>query len=266
MAVVEQQDTFNPNSQNDEGEEAWMKELTEEERGGLQKEGFLDKEGKAKGPVPESHPTKLGRKVKEMGERLGKLDSLEEKLNQLMNMNLELSTKLQENRTPASTSSSTEEEIPEHIKEVIPYVRRELSKEQNERESANKKYFDDYVANVKKTRGDVDEELHKEVVNELLETNFRAYKKIYGDPVIDAQTNYDLAVANILKKQRSGKRTAPNVHGDKETAPLGLSSNSRNSVEPPKRVEPDEFAGKFLRAIGAKVDDEWVQESLRNAK
>jgi hypothetical protein len=265
MAVVEHQDTLEPNSQNDGGDDAWMQDLTSEEKTGLQKEGLLDKDGKAKGPVPENHPTKLGRKVKEMGERLSKIDSLEDKLNQLMTMNQELSTRLQESR-PATRTTEDADEVPEHIREVLPYVKKELSREQHETDTKNRKYYDDYVATVSKPREDVDKELHDAVVDELLTSNFRAYKKVTGDPSVDAQTNYDLAVARILKAQRAGKKTAPNVKGDRQNAPLGLSSGSANDLQPVKKAEPDEFARKFIRAIGAKDDDDWVQESLRSAK
>jgi hypothetical protein len=264
MAVVESTEVLDQNSQ-DDGDDTWMKDLTEPEKLGLQKEGLLDKDGNAKAPVPENHPTKLGRKVKEMGERLGRLDSLEEKLNQLMTMNQDLSTRLQENRQPAPREEESDE-VPEHIKEALPYLKKELNREQAAADKAKTDYIDKYMELVRKSRTDVDEELHKAVVNELLETNFRNYKKISGDPTYDANTNYDLAVATITKRERAGKRVAPNVRGDRENAPLGLSSTSRNAVEPVKKIEPDEFAKKFIRSIGAKEDDEWVQESLRSAK
>jgi len=267
MAVVEQQERLDPNSEQDGGDD-WMKDLTEPERQGLQKEGLLDKDGNPKAPVPENHPTKLGRKVKEMGERLGKLDSIESQLaqlSQMMTANQELLTKTQEARRSVQ-SEQLDEEVPEHIKEALPYLKKELNREQAQADKAKTDYIDKYMDLVRKPRADVDEELHKEVVNELLDTNFRNYKKISGDPTYDANTNYDLAVATVLKRARSGKKAAPNVRGDRENAPLGLSSTSRNTVEPVKKIEPDEFARKFIRSIGAKEDDEWVQESLRSAK
>jgi hypothetical protein len=253
MAVVEKEASL-VDSPKDDPDDDWTSELTgTEPKETPPKEGEPKKEG-----VPEDHPTKLGRKVKELTENFSNFQS---RMEAMLAKQEELLTSRY--TTPAPSPSQTvEDEVPEHVKEALPYIRAELSREQK----ATQDYFDKYTSTVKKSREDIDEELHKEVVNELLEANFRNYKKISGDPTYDAQTNYDLAVASILKKQRRGQATRPNVRGDQETSPRGLSSSSTNSIVPPKKVEPDEFAKKFLHSIGAKDEDEWVQESLRNAK
>jgi hypothetical protein len=123
-------------------------------------------------------------------------------------------------------------------------------------------YQDAYLATVRIAPGDVDKDLHAEVLKELVETNWQDYKKITGDPAQDARLNYDRGLAKVLKKRHAESAAAPNVRGDQKNAPTGLSSGSRVEGPPKKKIELDEFAKKYIAAYGSKEDDEWVQESL----
>jgi len=128
------------------------------------------------------------------------------------------------------------------------------------------KYATDYIKAVQRGFGETDEELHNAVVKELTEINFRNYNKHTGNPLADAQINYDRAVATILRRQRTPSRGTPNVHGDRPNAPTDVSSASRLDGPPEKKIELDEYSRKFLKAIGAKEDDPWVIESLKGSK
>lgn len=262
MAVVDSQQRLEPNSDKDGGNDNWEEELTALDGKTPESDSATPK----KDGVPEDHPTKLGRKVKELTEEFS---SIKSRLDQFLTQQQEVLSRTQERRvesTERPAQPAEDDDIPEHIKEVLPYVKRELTRDQEKSEKAKQGWLDSYINAVRKPNPEVDEELHKAVVDELLDKNFRAYKRITDDPVYNAQVNYDLAVASILKRQRKGAAAKPNVKGDQENPPLGLSSSSSNVVNPVKKVEPDEFAKKFLRAVGAKEDDPWVQESLRNAK
>jgi len=213
----------------------------------------------AKTTVPDDHPTKLGRRVSRMEERMtdmfDRLDTL------MVKLDTGVPTRMPNYEAPMET-----EEVPEHIKETVVAVKKELAKETQREEEMQRKYADGYIKAVQKGFGDVDEELHNAVVKELLETNFRNYKKATGDPTADAQINYDRAVAAILRRQRASSKIAPNVRGDKPNAPTEVSSALHLDGPPERKIELDEYSRKFLKAIGAKEDDPWVLESLKGVK
>jgi len=206
----------------------------------------------AKPEVPEDHPTKLGRKVK----------YLEDSLTTVLNKFDTLMSRFEERGQPGVPAPAHEEpgQVPTYVRETVEY----LSKQQKVEQEQQRKYADGYIAAVRKGEDDIDDDVHAAVEQELLETNFRLYEKHTGDPVRDARLNYNIALAKILKQRTS--KGKPNVKGDQETSPTKLSSNSSNAEPAVKLVEPDEHAAKFIRAMGAKIDDPWVQESLRNAK
>lgn len=210
----------------------------------------------AKSTVPDDHPTKLGRRVSKMEERMtdmfDKIDSLMGKLDHGIPQ-----------RVPEYSTSMEYDEVPEHVKETVTAVKKELAKEAAREQEMQQKYATNYIKAVQRGFGDVDEELHNTVVKELTETNFRNYKKHTGDPIADAEINYTAAIAAVLRRQRTVGKVAPNVHGDKPHAPTDVSSHSRLDGPPEKKIELDEYSRKFLRAIGAKEDDPWVLESLK---
>jgi hypothetical protein len=211
---------------------------------------------RATSTVPDDHPTKLGRRVSRMEERLtdvfDKLDVL------IGKMDRGVPTRMPEYVAPAE-----HDEIPEHVKETVAAVKKELARDSQRDQEMQQRYATDYIRAVQRGFGESDEELHNAVVKELTETNFRNYKKHTGDPLSDAQINYDLAIGAILKRQRAASKVAPNVRGDKPNAPTDLSSTTRLEGPPVKKIELDEYSRKFLAAVGAKEDEPWVLESLK---
>jgi hypothetical protein len=208
--------------------------------------------------VPDDHPTKLGRRVSNMEARmadmLDKFDTLIGKF---------------DNGIPTREAQNSdlgyvplEDDTPDHVKETVVAVKRELARDAQREQETQQKYAEKYIKAVQGGFGDSDEELHNAVVKELLETNFRNYGKHTGNPARDAQLNYEMATAAILRRQRVGQRPIPNVHGDRQNASTELSSSTRLGEPPLKKVELDEFSRKFLKAVGAKEDDPWVLESL----
>jgi len=211
----------------------------------------------AQSTVPDDHPTKLGRRVSKMEERMMEMIDRFDTL--MVKMEPGLPTRIPE-------YEAAQEDIPEHVKETVVAVRKELAKESQREREMQQKYAVDYIKAVQKGYGSTDEELHNAIVKELTETNFQNYKKITGNPLEDAQINYDRAAAGILRRQRAASKVAPNVRGDRENPPTDLSSSSRLDAPPERKIELDEFSRKFLRAIGAKEDEPWVLESLKGGK
>ena len=202
-------------------------------------------------PVPEDHPTKLGRKVK----------VLEDSIYQLLDK-FDTMLALQE-RGPAPRMDLPDDD-PEVDKLVNKTEQRILDK-QRRTEEARQKYTTAYVRAVRSGFGE-DDELHQEIVKELLEANYADYPKHSENPARDAQVNYEMALGRILRRQRKTAQAKPNVQGDRPSAPTAVSSGSSNAAVPKPKIEPDETAAKFLKAMGVSPDEDWVQESLRNAK
>lgn len=265
MAVVEQQMTsLDASNSVDDGEE-WRENLglgasAEGSPSGEATPQGSPGEPKPKEPTPDDHPTKLGRRVSRMEEVLG---GLSDRFDTLF-------TKLDEDRRGTRRDSSLnnpqvpqDEDLPEHVRETVELVeRRRATREQQERVN-KQQYSETYLKAAKGIHNDdVDEDLHREVLKELTEVNYQSYMMVTGNPQQDAKINYGLALANTLNRQRLGKKTAPNVRGDRNTAPTDISSGSHMSPPSRKPVELDEFSRKYLGSLGAKEDDEWVQKSL----
>lgn len=200
-------------------------------------------------PVPDDHPTKLGRKVKQ----------LEDTMYQVLDR---FDSFLAMQDRPARLDIT--EDDPE-VDKLVSKTEQRLLDKQRRAEEARQKYTSAYVRAVRSGFGE-DEDLHQEVVKELLETNYADYPRHSDNPAKDAQINYELGIARVLRRQRKTAQARPNVQGDKPTAPTAVSSGSTNPAMPKPRIEPDEPSAKFLRAIGVNPDEEWVQESLKNAK
>jgi hypothetical protein len=201
---------------------------------------------KPKEPVPEDHPTKLGRRVSKMEEMMsGFLDRFDSFM-----------VKMEEQRqVPRATTQREpeEDEVPDHIREAAEYVERRQAKREQARLAAQQTYSKAYLRAVRKGfEEDIEEDLHKEIVKELTETNYQNYMKHSGEPEEDARLNYGLAMATVLKRQRSGVRKPPNVRGDKEHAPTEVSSSTHIGEVPKKEVELDEFSSKFLNSLDPK--------------
>ena len=199
-----------------------------------------------KAPVPEDHPTKLGRRVSKMEEAM---TSFLERFDSFMG-------KLEENRRSPSLSQTREpadEEVPDHIREAAEYVERRAARKQQAERQAQQRYAGDYLRAVRRGfEDDLEPELHKEIVRELTETNFQAYLKHSGDPENDARINYGLALAAVLKRQRRGAQGKPNVRGDQKTAPTDVSTGTHMGEPLKKEIELDPWATKFLATLDPK--------------
>jgi hypothetical protein len=208
----------------------------------------------APAPVPDDHPTKLGRRVKQMEEHLDLvLDRLEALASQ----------QIAPPQAAPQSFNDPELDDPELRRLEERLERRRMEKEQKQL-SMSQRYVQDYLRVVNRgSGGDVDEELHEAVVKELTEVNPGSYPKHTGDAGRDGKINYELALAKLLRQQRVAAKNRPNVQGDKRNAPLDLSSTSRLGDVPVKKIELDEFAKKFVRSLGLAEDDPWVQESLQ---
>lgn len=111
-----------------------------------------------------------------------------------------------------------------------------------------------------------DKELHAEVEREL-KTNVHKYLRHTGNPYHDADINYRIAKAEVLAQRYENLKSKPNVKGDRSMPPTGVTATAgRSEPPPPPKVELDEYARKFIDRMGASVDDEWVQASLKRTK
>ena len=201
-------------------------------------------------PVPDDHPSKLGRKVSKMEEKmdgfLTRFDSFLAKM------------EARDESRPVSFSDPPDD-TPDYVRETVTYLEKKQAKERE----LNRAYEDAYVKAINAgVDDDVDADLHKEIVKELLDTNFNSYMRVTRHPEQDANINYRLAMASILKNRRKVQTSAPNVRGDNPTAPTDVSSRSSTTGPAPKKIVLDEFAQKFVKSIGASEDDEWVQTAV----
>jgi len=104
-------------------------------------------------------------------------------------------------------------------------------------------------------------DMHTEIEQELL-TNvgeYPTYSK-FSDPAGDAQKNY-MKAENKLLKQRLGAKPQPNVRGG-QSAPTGVSANTRINAPLRAPIKLDEYASKFVKHLGEAEDSEWVQTSV----
>jgi len=201
-------------------------------------------------PVPDDHPSKLGRKVSKMEE---KMDGFLTRFDSFL---AKMETR-DDNRSDSFDTAP--DETPDYVKETVTYLKKEQAKERE----LNRQYEDLYVKAINAgVDDDVDEDLHKEIVKELLDTNFGSYVRVTRHPEQDANINYRLAMGSILKNRRKVQSGAPNVRGANPTAPTDVSSRSSMTSPAPKKVALDEFAQKFIKSIGASEDDEWVQAAV----
>jgi hypothetical protein len=123
-------------------------------------------------------------------------------------------------------------------------------------------YTRDYVRAVK-SLSYMNPEFHNEIEKELLASDTR-YNSHSGfiKPSYDAEANYNIAEAKILKRKlKEAKGEVTVTRGDNSLA-TGVTVTSTNATTGKKKVELDEDAKKFLRGMGEKEDAEWVQDSV----
>jgi hypothetical protein len=123
-------------------------------------------------------------------------------------------------------------------------------------------YANRYVHGIK-SMSYMNNEMHAEIENELL-TNTNEYPTYtkFNDPIYDAKENYLRAENKLLKQKLVGAQVPkPNVRGG-SNIPSGVSTTTRINATPKATVKLDEYASKFVRAMGESEDSDWVQKSV----
>lgn len=216
-------------------------------------------------PADNAERSQLGRRLKRVEESLGTLSSLQTKLDKIAELMEPRAAGYDSFTTPPGTGPS--EEMPQYINTPEDFERYERIKRQKE-EAVYERYRQGYVGTVK-ARGLRDPstppDLHAEIEKELLVTgvNNPKYARHTGHPMRDAEINYGLAKAEVLSRRYAQDSTRPNVRGDRANPPSGVTAATRVAGSPAQKVELDEYARKFVSAIGKSPEDEWVQNSLK---
>lgn len=199
------------------------------------------KELKAKEPVPEDHPTKLGRRVSGLETTLAE-----------MNQKLDAFFSRSEIRDRETTK--TDGELPEIIstpEDVIKVNRFQRKKEQEEQEAYSRNYLNTF-----KSFGSRDPEFYPEIYDEMVK-NFNI--RYSDDPRNDARVNYAEAKAAILSKKYAPLK--PNVKDKKSEIPTDLGIESRETSTSSQTVHLDDLAQDFVKSTGMK--EESIKEALK---
>lgn len=216
-------------------------------------------------PTDNTERSQLGRRLKRVEESLGTLASLQNKLDKIAELMEPRTAGYDSYAAPRDTGPS--EEMPQYINTPEDFERYERIKRQKE-EAVYERYKQGYVGTVK-ARGLRDPstppDLHAEIEKELLVTgvNNPKYARHTGHPMRDAEINYGLAKAEVLSRRYTQDVNRPNVRGDRANPPSGVTAATRVAGSPAQKVELDEYARKFVSAIGKSPEDEWVQNSLK---
>lgn len=219
------------------GEEELKSSILEEEK----KE---DKE-KIKEPVPEDHPTKLGRRVKGLETTLSEMN---QKLDNFFS------------RFDARDRETIREEtgLPEIIStpEDVIKVNRYMKKKEQEEEIKDKENFSRNYLNDFKSLGSRDSELYPEIYDEMIK-NFNI--RYSDDPKNDARVNYAEAKAALLSRKFAPVK--PNIKGKKPEIPIDLGIESKETPISSESVHLDDFAQDFAKSTGMK--EESIKEALK---
>jgi hypothetical protein len=151
-------------------------------------------------------------------------------------------------------------------KDVEKYMEKREAEKARKDSEQRLKYGQDYIRAIKDFRisnPDIyNPDLHMEIEKELTDMaqeNWRSYKthSNFADATKDAAINYAKAEANIVKRNVG----VPNVRGG-VTGATGLTTATRETASSVPKVELDEYSKKFLNAVEANEDTDWVKESL----
>ena len=202
--------------------------------------------------------SRLGRRLSKFEQEFSELKtkmSVLDKLDSFMSQQQQMQYRQPEPQRPVVD----DEPLPEFITTPEDFEKYQTIRERR-MERQNSQYANSYVGSIKQMSY-VNPPMHGEIEQELL-TNVSAYMKHTGDPVKDASINYRIAEANVLKKRMMDSTPRPNIKGG-TTIPTGVTSTTRMAA-PPKVVDKlDDYAAKFIKAIGASEDDDWVQQSIK---
>lgn len=209
-----------------------------------------DGQGEVKNEL-NAYKSSLGRKISTMeqdvitikSELREVLDTLREKMS----------------RAGVSSNINDDDEVPKYITtpdDLEKYNTIKAKRERKKRDSFAKDYF--YFAD--KYGDPSDPNLHEAVMKELSE-NSNAYPTYtdWENAEQDAYTNYKAAEVRVLKEKLRNPRVT--VKGE-SPAGTGTTAVSRTTPAKETTVELDDMSRKFLKAVNASTDDEWVKKSL----
>ncbi len=201
--------------------------------------------------VEQKERSKLGRKLAKVEEEVG---SIKYNLSRLDRIEAMLAS--MEARNAAVPPSHVEDEDPDRVLTVreLQELRR---REEYEQQVSMQRYQDEYIRTVKGLYAQ-DPVNHVLIERELL-TNVSEYPTWSNrrDARADAIANYWKARAKIIEGKLNS--SAPNVRGG-SNAPTGVTTSTRQTETPRKRIQVDEVASKFAKAMG--MDDDYVQTVL----
>lgn len=160
-------------------------------------------------------------------------------------------------RPPAPTAPVQEEDPdrPLTVKEVREMMARERQRETEQQTNYQKSY--QRTLNAFRAQNP---DLHEEVVAEKMK-NFNVI--VTGNPELDAEFNYNRAMASVLKKKSAAPRRQVPVNGGTEAVPTGLSGTSRVKPSEPPKVQLDPEAQELMNYLASKgKDTKWASETL----
>lgn len=219
-------------------DEALESALEQPEVSETEPEAKLEPVVKKELPSDQEERTRLGRHLKRFEERLGRLEGLDQKLDEVISRF----------DRPARNESPSEE-FPETIstaEDVRRIARDERMREERERLKDQEQYERKYMGTLRSFERD-NPTLHPEIFKEMM-TNFNIRRS--NDPSLDAELNYTKAKSAILAKKISASSPKPNVKGGKDTAPTDLSIESRETSSTEKEIKLDPLAESFVRSTG----------------
>lgn len=222
-------------------------------------------------PSDQRERSQLGRKVADM-ERT--FTNMNENLNRLTQLLAERETAgyddpyappRERRRGPSEYSEPREEDIYDTPITTYRDVKEREKIEKRIEAGRDQAYVSNYVRRVKSLGigPNTDPNLHQAIERELLSDGYNQYYRPTGHPVRDAEINYNMAKASVLEKKYRNDINRPNVQGDKNNAPAGMTSTGRVSFPPQQYEELDEYSKKFIKAVGSKDTDDWVQNSVK---
>ncbi len=208
-------------------------------------EAKVESEPKKELPSDQEERTRLGRHLKRFEERLGRLEGLDQKLDEVISRF----------DRPSRTETLSEEEMPEVVSTPQDVIRVVDARERKRTEEQGQ-YEQKYVGTLRNLERD-NPTLHQEIFKEMM-TNFNVRRS--NDPSLDAELNYTKAKSAILAKKISTSSPKPNVAGGKVTASTDLSIESRDISPTGKEIKLDEFAESFRKSSG--MSDESVRQAV----
>jgi hypothetical protein len=205
-------------------------------------------------PTDNAARSSLGRKLTRYEQQMNEMRDSLNRMNDMMSRQME-----ERQYSPPSRSfpdGQTEDDLDDQVVTTYRDVKKLQNIEQQKAQQQQIRYqgaYSQYVNERPFRAKDTPADIHDEIKRELLETGSAQYRKHTSNPIQDAEINYGLAKAKVLERRYSEAIGRPNVRG----------ATSRTPAAPVKSEKLDEVSEKFVRAMGANPEDEWVQNSIK---